>query len=358
MGMVDFDPSTPSPETIGRFFSGVCSPDESDAVRAWSGMAPDGTPVADMVHALVLVQNVSPNADDEGTLMWSRLQPTLVPEERAVRKRFLLVGRKLVAIVATVAACAIIAAMLTLLRPKSTATHDRTYATRPGERTTVQLADGSRIALGPGTTLRVSKTATAMELTIDGSALVMARHQTDAPLTVRTRVATIRVLGTTFSVQQMGSSTTRVAVTEGRVSVTGTPTSDVAHVLESGRVAIIDDSGRVTMRKTFVAAEDTAWAEGRLEYHDAPVRDIVADLVRIYGINIRVTDSALAASRITWTVRTTRYSLSEVLAELPILFDVHVARVGNTITILPGRRPFPRSKISYPTPSQENQYGR
>jgi transmembrane sensor len=237
----------------------------------------------------------------------------------------------------------------------------RTYATTVAQQGTVTLPDGSRAVLGPATTLSVQTGASGGTLvTLVGQALFTVAHHAGASFVVRVNRTEARVLGTTFFVREYATDrASRVAVVDGRVSVSD---EREAHghtqtVLTRGGVAVVTDSGPMLVTPVTATDEYTAWTSGRLIFRDTPVSDIVAELSRTYGVDIRVADSVLARRTMTWSVLVNRRSLSGVLDVLSVTLDAHFVRSGHTITIIPGRRA--SQKVSTPPPfSQEPQYGR
>jgi len=245
------------------------------------------------------------------------------------------------------------------------------YATHAGQHAQITLPDGSRATLGPATTVRATTTRRGTVVTIDGEALFAVAHGTRAPFTVHTRQSLTHVLGTVFAVRQYATDrVARIVVTEGRVSVRGTwpnrPHGGAADsvgtegVLAAGGIAVVNDSGQVTVTPGVATQQYTAWASGELVFRAAPVRDVVGDLARTYGVVIQLTDSTLANRRIDWDVHATRYSLAQVLPELLLMLNAHAQEQhSGVITVMPGPgASSTRRRATHPSLSLESQYGR
>jgi ferric-dicitrate binding protein FerR (iron transport regulator) len=110
----------------------------------------------------------------------------------------------------------------------------------------------------------------------------------------------------------------------------------VGAVLVAGMRGVIDDSGNVRVLPNGLPDEYTDLTSGQLVFHKTSVRDVVAELGRVYGADIRLDDSTLAAKSLTWTVPFTKKSLAGALEFLTIVLEAHVTQSGNVITILPG----------------------
>jgi len=226
--------------------------------------------------------------------------------------------------------------------PSAGAETMRTYATVSGQQATVTLDDGTRVALGPATTMRVRSggAVRGMDVAVDGQALFTVTHRASAPFVVRAGRALTRVLGTTFMVRRYASdSVARVLVFQGRVALADTntiPPSTSRAVLDAGGAGVVSDSGEVRVWSNATRAADTAWTSGRLDFRQAPVSDVLAELSRAYGVEIRVTDPTLDARKVTFSAHVNNQSLQSVLEALAAAVDAHVARTGRVITLVPG----------------------
>lgn len=245
------------------------------------------------------------------------------------------------------AAAVMLAAVTSLtLRHRWSSAPSQTYATADGQLSTVQLADGRQATLGPGTTIQVTETAAAgMVVRVHGEALFNIQHDSRAPFVVQTANTVTRVLGTTFMVRQYDTDrAARVLVTEGRVALHGAlrGASDrvadgTSRVLAERMLAVVDDSGRVTVTPNVAVDDYTSWTTGRLVFQSTPAGEVLRELGRAYGVTLRLTDVGMAQQPLTWTVPVTKRSLTDVLNGLSDLLNAHVDRSGKTILIVPGR---------------------
>jgi ferric-dicitrate binding protein FerR (iron transport regulator) len=246
-------------------------------------------------------------------------------------------------------------------RPSTIAArHTQTFTTGAAEQKQVVLRDGSQVVLGPATTL-VVETGAADQLTaarVVGQALFTVHHAPNRLFHVHAGQTVVRVLGTTFSVRRYDSdAAARVAVVDGRVTVSGRGGRGSGTVLSAGMLAVIDSiTTRITPK--IDPNEQTGWVRGEIVFRRTPVCDVVSELGRVYDMDIRVTDSVLARQTLSWKLLTSQRSLSDVLEFLSITFDAHAVRTGRTITLVPGRLIVPpRSKPSSSSLS-EPQYGK
>ena len=177
-----------------------------------------------------------------------------------------------------------------------------TVATLPGQRTTVELPDGSRATLAPSTELRysISPTRGQRDASLAGEAYFEVRHDEARPFRVRTASAVVEDVGTAFSVSEYtADARTRVAVRSGAVAVSAKGATDApATRLGAGQAVEMDSSGAV-VQLTGDTTSYWAWTTGRLVFHAVPLPEVLTRLSRWYGVEFRMTDSALAGQYFT-----------------------------------------------------------
>jgi len=248
----------------------------------------------------------------------------------------------------------------------------RTYATASGERTTVVVAHGTRITLAPMTTLTVTEDVARQgtTVTVRGEALFQVVHVAQTPVVVQTRSAVARVIGTEFTVRQRDDErVAQVMVVSGRVAVqavravhisaVATPSSaNACRTLTAGMVGVIADSGVLSVTPNVPVDDYAGWAHGRLVFRGTPARDVIAEVGRAYGVGLSIPDSALSEHPLHWSVMSDRQALPEVLDELVTMLNAHYTRVGQTITIVPGRSTSQAPARRNSTWTSEAHYGK
>jgi transmembrane sensor len=242
------------------------------------------------------------------------------------------------------------------------------YSTTAGQRAVVTLPTGSRIRMGPATTIRVAMRGTRANTTVDvnGEALFTVVPTDRSAFVVTTARAQLRVLGTTFSVRQYAAEpAARVLVVEGRVALQQRQIDDsdasrdrTETILNANTLAVVDSAGSIRTTAGLRAEDDTAWTSGRLVFRNTPARDVVAELGRAYDVEFRITDTTVAKYPLTWMVPTAQASLRDALSELADLLNASVKRTGRIITISPGRALVPAVPPSRHSLTSESQYGR
>jgi transmembrane sensor len=217
--------------------------------------------------------------------------------------------------------------------PATTASEPR-FATGVGRLDSLRLADGTQVILGPGSSLQLADRygSATREVTLSGEAYFDVVHDARVPFVVRTSSATLRDIGTAFTVRSDGVVGTRVAVTTGAVDVTARSGGAAAVVLRAGDRAVVRDDG-VHVERGVVSTDELSWTRGSLVFHDAPMPEVAAGLRRWFGLELVVTDSVLAGRRLTATFE--RGADAEVSAVLAAALGASATRSGDTLTLTP-----------------------
>src|SRR5439155_19082362 len=161
------------------------------------------------------------------------------------------------------------------------------------------------------------------------------RHDDAHAFTVHARGATIRDVGTVFTVHTRdggkGVPAVRVAVSAGAVLMYRTA-EQRGVVLHPGDVGVLTNgSEQVELRRAAAPGDDAAWTQGRLVFRDAPISDVADAIRRWYGIELRVDDASLP--------RTLRLELmatdppDRVLRVIALSLGADTERLGDTAVL-------------------------
>jgi ferric-dicitrate binding protein FerR (iron transport regulator) len=117
--------------------------------------------------------------------------------------------------------------------------------------------------------------------------------------------------------------------------------------------AQVSDSG-IAVQRGGTVTDYTAWVQGRLVFNEVPLRDVIQELTRAYGVDIHLADPALGRHKMTLAVSVANESLSAILHDLTFTIQAHCVRDGVTYVIMSGsstpaqqRKPFLQQEKSY-----------
>ena len=193
----------------------------------------------------------------------------------------------------------------------------REFAAAAGQRAIIDLGDGTHIVLAPSSHLRMSMPARGngmREAVLDGEAMFTVAHDTARPFVVRSRYGNTVDIGTAFAVRAYSNEPYRVAVREGQVALDqlaadaphrrprmagGVVLDADAPVLVAGDVATRDNDGRMTIAHGQNVAQMLDWTSGRLTFDHEPFGELVPDLERWYGVDIRIESPVLRTRTVT-----------------------------------------------------------
>jgi transmembrane sensor len=234
--------------------------------------------------------------------IWGKIQPEIHTRKVHYLKRNLAV--------AAAAALLLTGGVTTYLLTRTPAgAAYATITTAIGEKKTIQLADGSRLVLNAGSTVRIPKDmARERKLDIvDGEVFFDVKGNPDVPFTVQSGPLTTTVLGTSFNITAYQSlNRISVAVTAGKVSVTR----------ESAKSAMLTKDQALTYdRKKDSAYVDVldrsllGWQQGILVLNDASFDDMAVLMQKNFGL-ILTTE--------TQSIRETRYTTELSAAMEPV----------------------------------------
>jgi transmembrane sensor len=232
------------------------------------------------------------------------------------------------------AALIIVAGATAVWRSSSPPERAVTYATTTGMSQEIRLADGTAVRLGPASSLELAPGfgRTHRHLTLHGEAWFEVTHDDAMPFAVKVGAATVEDVGTAFLVRESLSREVSVRVTEGIVTLT-TPvaTKDTTVTLRAGDGAVATPAGIAVAAGAVSATEGAALASGHLTFADASLTEVQDALRRWYGVTLVMSDSALAARRV--TADFTSEPVSRVAAVLGLTLGVMAETRGDTIEL-------------------------
>lgn len=211
----------------------------------------------------------------------------------------------------------------------------REFVTARGQRATITLLDGTRVELGVDSRLQVASFESGRrEVYLNGEAAFSVVHDSARPFLVRAGNGVTEDLGTEFAVRAYPTdSQVTVVVVSGRVALRDDADSTRAPaVLDAGQLGRLDRDGRTQVTRGIDPSLYLAWTKGRLVFHDAMLRDVTTQLERWFDVEIRMSDPALAARRVTATV--TVQSLDDVLAAVTFPLGIRYTRTGRVIELV------------------------
>lgn len=210
---------------------------------------------------------------------------------------------------------------LVLLRPADSPAF-RHIETAPGEQRVVALQDGITMLLNGASEVEVAKDAPTVRLARGEAAFEITSVE---PSPLRVEVADLVLVdhGTVFDVI-LDERSVRVAVAEGAVGVDYSAGSIRVNAGQQIEKAL---DGQTLIRRSIDNDAVLGWREGQLEFANAPVSQVVADVGRNLGLQVAVSDR-LSSRQLTGVVHL-EGDEQQVLADLAALLGSKARKVEN-----------------------------
>lgn len=208
--------------------------------------------------------------------------------------------------------------------------------TQVGETRTVTLADGSEISAGGDTYLVATLLKHSRTVVLEqGEAFFHVAKDPNRPFTVSAAKATVTDIGTAFDIQRTPGRVV-VAVAEGlvRVEALPHPGADKRGIfqLRAGQRLSLERLDNAAVLSSVNPTWIAAWREGRLQYVDEPLDEVVADIARYSRRRIIIGNPEIAGLRITGVLFV--QNINSWLASLQATFPIQVrTRADGTVVI-------------------------
>ena len=329
---------------LAKYLDGTASPEERERVVRWVGADSERrAAVAELAAAWVADARVLERGYDADTA-WSRLASEFhFPPRRSEPARRIVRTWHSPANTGWAAGLLLAAGVGAWLvfargsnRAIQSAPTERVYQTARAQRAVVRLADGSEVTLNADSRLRIPGEfgGRKRELYLDGEAFFSVVPDSTAPFVVLTSVGITRDIGTKFSVRAYPDDGTKqldVVVAEGAVAITAVGGRDslVLRASEAGRVT---RDGQLRAEHGVDVRSRLGWIEGRLEFRNVPLRDVLPILARWYDAELRVGDAELGGYPI--TADFTGERVGEAVDAIARVIGARVVRRGNVLLLI------------------------
>lgn len=162
----------------------------------------------------------------------------------------------------------------------------QTLSTPKGGQYQVVLSDGSRVWLNAASSISYPSSfdgAKERRVSVTGEVYFEVAHDRSKPFVVASAGQEIKVLGTNFNVNAYGDNgVTATTLLEGSVLVRDS--HGVGEVLKPMQQLVMGRGG--SLLRAADAELVMAWKNGKLEFKDAPLSDILAEVARWYDLEI------------------------------------------------------------------------
>jgi len=154
-------------------------------------------------------------------------------------------------------------------------------------------------------------------------------HDADNPFKVRTGLALIEDIGTSFLVKEM-DSIEEVVVTTGKVKFTERGRLSRNLVLNAGEKATLSKEGFVQNKTT--DPNYIAWKTRVLEFRNTPIDQVLQDIHNFYQVPVGLSPDLQADSgKILLTARFVNQPVKEMLDEVKLMTGLEIRQERDTL---------------------------
>jgi transmembrane sensor len=220
-----------------------------------------------------------------------------------------------------------------------------TLSTPRGRQYQLTLADGTRVWLNAGSSIRfpTSFPGNVREVSITGEVYLEVAQNAGKPFTITTGGMKVEVLGTSLDINAYPDEENHKAtLLEGKIRVSGNvkggEKEDVSGegsgiILKPGQQAQLSKGDELKIIDNVDPGEVLAWKNGFFQFNGASIQTIMHELSRWYDVEV-VYDGVIPKH--SFVGRMGRdYNLSEVLTVLGTSGDVHFRIEGRRIIVRP-----------------------
>ena len=176
------------------------------------------------------------------------------------------------------AACLVLAFATVMLMTPPMSTWGSDYATATGQQQDITLADGSQLHLDSDSAVDITLTSDERRVNLLRGRVFLDVSHDGRPFVVRAGNTRVKVLGTAFSVSH-GSAEDEVTLLRGRVEVMAGGRHQPLQPGEQLKVI----SGQIQAPLAVDADRLLAWRDGQLRVRNAPLREVLDELMRYQG---------------------------------------------------------------------------
>ena len=157
-----------------------------------------------------------------------------------------------------------------------------------GKRSTLVLADGSKVLLNSGTKMEFPSMFSGedREIRVEGEIFIDVVKQDNVPFIIQTPNSRITVFGTSFNVSSYSDEKSEsVVLVDGSVEVRS---GNSALILKPNEMAVIEDG--YIEHKTVDVLNYICWTSGYMQLNKTPLNDVLRKIERYYNVIFQYND--------------------------------------------------------------------
>jgi transmembrane sensor len=195
------------------------------------------------------------------------------------------------------------------------------------------LADSTQVWLNAASSLEFPDQfdTKQREVYLSGEAYFDVKHADRIPFIIHTGSVSTTVLGTAFNIKAYpGEKNITIAVSRGKVKITRKDGWEIT--LTKGQQLKLNESEESSIEKNISAESIAGWQQGNIVYDDEALVDIIADMERIYNVDIHLPDPVIAGLHISTSFKK-EIGVEQALQVLCKVTESKLSKDGNDYII-------------------------
>lgn len=204
------------------------------------------------------------------------------------------------------------------------ATPTETLTAEAGNVKNLQLSDGTTVTLNEESSLIFPEdfTKKTRQVALEGEAFFNVVKDASKPFIVKTELAEIQVIGTSFNVRAYTKEeNVEVYVESGKVKVKILATGETVELAKGEKLVYEKKQNKIAATKDH-SGNPAGWKNGVLFFKERTFRDIFSEIERQFGIEVKANDSQLLNCRYTLTIEKKQFreDLNSIKIACPVEF--------------------------------------
>lgn len=210
---------------------------------------------------------------------------------------------------------------------------DMIVSTGKGERASMTLPDGTKIALNYDSQVTYDPEAFAKgerRIDFDGEGYFQVKKDSRHPFVIHAQGLQVEVLGTVFNLlARNGDTHSELFLEEGSVRLMSVLTGEKVLLSPNQKAVLSVETGHIVVQTMENIAEASAWRKGDLIFRNEPLGNVLRTLEGCYGYKITTDCVDCLTDEFTGTLPT--WDINEVLEVLEKLYPLEVEIKGKEI---------------------------
>ncbi|MFV0591706.1 MAG: FecR family protein [Draconibacterium sp.] len=240
--------------------------------------------------------------ENNAEISWRDLQAKL---NKPVKKRILYVFVKKAAVFILLV-CFGAAVQYLFFGSKHDSVYTKSYSiTAPaGQKTNIELPDGTLVMLNSGTKIQYSGDFTKgnRQVYLEGEAFFDVQKDVEHPFIVNSELLGVKVFGTSFNIRAYPEDREFVAtLIEGSIGILNTHGEEVAQLVPGEKAYFSESETTINIRQVDTEMY-TSWKEGLVTFRNEKLKDIAKQIERWYNVEIVIQKEGLGDERYFGTI--------------------------------------------------------